>query len=127
MFTGPTVCGKTHLVLDSFEKECKKHFEYFIIISSTLCWNKTYLSKRWIKDDDQVWLIEPKDKLYQRIEKLSQLLASSETFFIIDDIVADDCLDKRRQLLLELAISGRYRSHCLWLLTQSNSAIPKNL
>ena len=55
------------------------------------------------------------------------MLASSETLFIIDDIVADDCLDKRRQSLLEVAISGRYRSHYLWLLTQSYSAIPKNL
>ena len=127
MFTGPTGCGKTHLVLDLIEKEYKKHIKYIIIISPTLRWNKTYLLKRWIKDDDQVWLIEPKDKLYQWTEKLSQLLASSETLFIIDDIVADDCHDKRRQSLLELAISGRYRSHYLWLLTQSYSAIPKNL
>ena len=60
-------------------------------------------------------------------EKLSQLLARSETLFIIDDIIADENLDKRRQSLLELAISGRHRDHYLWLLTQSYSAIPKNL
>ena len=46
---------------------------------------------------------------------------------IIDDIIADEGLDKRRQSLLELAISGRHRDHYLWLLTQSYSAIPKNL
>ena len=45
---------------------------------------------------------------------------------IIDDIIADESLDKR-QSLLELAISGRHRDHYLWLLTQSYSAIPKNL
>ena len=36
-------------------------------------------------------------------------------------------LDKRRQPLLELAISGRHRGHYLRLLTQSYSAIPKKL
>ena len=79
------------------------------------------------KNDDKVWLVEPKDKLYKWIEKLSQLLVCSKTLFIIDDIIADEGLDKRRQSLLELAISGRHRGHYLWLLTQSYSAIPKNL
>ena len=64
----------------------------------------------------KVWLIEPKDKLYQWMEMSSQLLAHSETLFITDDIVADENLDKRRQSLLELAISGRHRNHCLWSL-----------
>ena len=74
-------------------------------------------SKNWTKNDDKVWLVEPKDKLYQWIEKLSQLLAHSETLFIIDDIIADNSLDRRRQSLLELAISGRNRDYYLWLLT----------
>ena len=44
-----------------------------------------------------------------------------------DDIIADDSLDKKRTAMLELAISGRHRSHYLWLRTQSYTAIPKNL
>ena len=58
---------------------------------------------------------------------MSQLLACLETPFIIDDIIADESLDKRRQSLLELAISGRHCNHYLWLLTQSYSATPKIL
>ena len=127
IFTGPTGCGKTHLVLDLIEKEYSKHFDYIIIICPTFRWNKTYHSRDWIKIDDKVWLIEPKDKLYQWIEKFPQLLARSETLLIIDDIITDEGLDKRRQSLLELTISGRHRDHYLWLLTQSYSAIPKNL
>ena len=46
---------------------------------------------------------------------------------MIDDIIADETLNKRRQPLLELAISGRHRGHSLWLLTQSYTAIPKNI
>ena len=61
------------------------------------------------------------------IEKLSSLLSGEETQFIVDDVIADEALDKRRQPLLELAISGRHRKHSLWLLTQSYTAIPKNL
>ena len=55
------------------------------------------------------------------------MLAHSETLFIIDDIIADESLDKKRQSLLGLAISGRHRNHYLWLLTQSYCVIPKNL
>ena len=47
--------------------------------------------------------------------------------FIVDDMIADETLDKKRQSLLELAISGRHRKHSLWLLTQNYSALPKNL
>ena len=55
------------------------------------------------------------------------MLAKEETLFIVDDMIADETLDKKRQPLLDLAISGRHRRHSLWLLTQSYTAIPKNL
>ena len=88
-FTGPSGCGKTHLVLNLIENEYNKHFDYIIIIWATRRWNKTYHSNDWIKNDDKDLLIESKDRLYQWIEKLSQLLARSETLFIIDDIIPD--------------------------------------
>ena len=46
---------------------------------------------------------------------------------MIDDIIANETLDKRRQPLLELVISGRHRAHSLWLLTQSYTAVPNNI
>ena len=55
------------------------------------------------------------------------MLRFLEVLFIINDIIANESLDKRRQSLLELAISGRHRGHYLWLLTQSYKGIPKNL
>ena len=61
------------------------------------------------------------------IEKISNLLAGSATVFLIDDIIADEALNKHRQPLLELAISGHHRQHSLWLLTQSHTAIPNNI
>ena len=123
-----TGCAKTHLVLELIEKEYKKHFDYIIIICPTLRENETCHAKEWIKSDDNVWLVDPKDNLYQWIKMLSELLQFLEVLFIIDNIIANESIDKRRQPLLELSISGRHhRGHYLWLLTQSYTAIPKNL
>ena len=109
------------------ENQYNKHFDYIIIIYPTLRWNKTYHSKNWLKNDDKFWLIEPKDKLYQWTGNFSQLLLGLETLFIINDIIANNDLDKKKQPLLELSISGRHRNHYLSLLTQSYLGIPKKL
>ena len=61
------------------------------------------------------------------IERISNLLTGDKTLFLIDDIIANETLDKHRQPLLELAISGRHRGHSLGLLTQSYTAIPNNI
>ena len=79
------------------------------------------------QNDDNAWLVNPIDNLYQWIKKLSELLRFLEVLFIIDDIIANKDLDKRRQLLLEFSISGRHQGHYLWLLTQSYEGIPKNV
>ena len=127
IFSGQTGCGKTHLALNLLEKDYLQYFEYIIIFCPTLRWNKTYLEKTWIWKDDHVFCIEPEGKLFEWIERLSKVLAYKETLFIVDDMIADESLDKKRQSLLDLAISGRHRRHSLWLLTQSYTAIPKNL
>ena len=74
-----------------------------------------------------VVLIEPKDHLCEWIKKMDIFCDRYKTLFLIDDIILDNTLDKKRQPLLELAIFGRPRNHLLWLLTQSYTAIPKNL
>ena len=61
------------------------------------------------------------------IEKINDLLAGDKTLFLTDDIIADETLNKRCQMLLELAISGRHRGQSLWLLTQSYTAISNNV
>ena len=54
--------------------------------------------------DDYVFPVEPKGNLLQIIEKLSALFSGEETLFVVDDVIADETLDKRRQPLLELAM-----------------------
>ena len=93
---GRANCGKTHLVLELIEKEYNKHFDYIVIICPKLRENDTYHAKAWIKNDDNVWLLDPKNNLYQWIKKLSELLRFFEVLFIIDDIISNQSLDKRR-------------------------------
>ena len=58
---------------------------------------------------------------------MSELLLFFEVLFIIDDTIANKDLDKRRQALLELSISGRHQGHYLRLLTQYYLGIPIKL
>ena len=78
IFTGQTGCGKIHLVLD-LNKNTKNistislsFVQHFEIIKRT---------REWIKNDDKIWLIQPKDNLYQWIGKLLQLLARFKTIY----------------------------------------------
>ena len=127
LFVAPTGVGKTNLVLNLLENEYRNHFDFIVIICPTLAHNSTYKSRGRVWNDPDVIPIEPDNNLSYLIEKTSNLLAGSKTLFLIDDIIADEDLDKCRQLLLGLAISGRRKGHSLWLLTQSYTAIPKNI
>ena len=125
LFVAPTGVGKTHLALSLLETEYRNHFDFIVIICPR--YNSTYKSRGWVWNDPDVILIEPGNNLYYLIEKINNLLAGDKTLFFIDDIIANETLDKCRQPLLELAISGRHRGHSLWLLTQSYHAIPNDI
>ena len=127
LFIAPTGVGKTHLALSLLETEYRNHFDFIVIICPTLRYNSTYKNRSWVWNGPDVIPIEPGNQLYYLIEKISNLLVSDKTLFLIDDIIADETLHKHRQPLLELAISGRHRGHSLWLLTQSYTAIPNNI
>ena len=127
-FVAPTGMGKTQLALNLLESEYRNHFDFIIIICPTLAHNEKYKSRGWVWTDPEVTLEEPGKQLHYLIEKCSkQVLAGSKTLFLIDNIIADEALNKRRQPLLELAISGRHRAHLQWLLTQLYTAISKNI
>ena len=125
LFVAPTGVGKMHFALSLLENEYRNHFDFIVIICPTLRYNSTYKSRGWVWNDPDVIPIEPGNKLYYLIEKISNLLAGSATLFLIDD--DDETLDKCHQPLLELAISGLHRGHSPWLLTQSYTAIPNNI
>ena len=127
LFVAPTGVGKTHLALSLLETEYRNHFDFVVIICHTLRYNSAYKNRSWVSNDSDVIPIEPGNQLYYLIEKISNLLTGDKTLFLIDDIIADETLDKCRQPMLELAILGRHRGHSLWLLTQSYTAVLNNI
>ena len=127
LIVAPIGVGKTHLALSLLETEYRNNFDFIVIICSTLRYNSTYKNRSWVWNDPDVIPTEPGNNLYYLIEKISNLLTGDKTLFLIDDIIADETLNKWRQLLLELAILGRHRGHSLWLLTQSYTAVPNNI
>ena len=127
LFSGQPGAGKTKKVLDLLEQEYRHHFDYILILCPTLRCNKTYLNRPWLHSDKKIFIVEPKDKLFEWIGKLTNKHAGDKTLFIVDDVIADETLGQKFNHFLELAISGRHRQHSLWLLTQSYTVIPKNL
>ena len=106
----PTGIGKMCSALDLLEKEYKDYFNYIIIICPMLKHNETYRRRKWFWTDPHVILIELVNCLFNWIKMVSNELAGSNTLFLVNDITADEKLDKQRQPLLESAISGRHKS-----------------
>ena len=76
------------------EREYFDHFHLIVIICTTLRYNATYENRKWFWTDPYIITIEPGNRLYDCIENIGNLLAGSRTLFLIDDIIADETLDK---------------------------------
>ena len=124
IFSGLTGSGKIHRMLDLLENEYKDHFDYIVILCPTLRYNKTYLTRCWVRKDKRVFLVEPGDKLLEWINLLSTWFSGDEVLFVVDDMIAEKTLDKTRGALLDIAISGGHRKHSLWMLSQRYKKIP---
>ena len=106
----------------------KNHFEFIVILCPTISDNKTYLSRKWILDDKNVFIVcEVGEKLNQWIKLFKNTLKGYQTLFIIDDCSAEGEINKKRDALSELAFSGRHRNHSLWVLTQKYNSVSKDV
>ena len=57
MFVGVTAFWKTEFLLQLLETIYKSHFEFIVILCPTILDNKTYLSRKWIFDDKNVFIV----------------------------------------------------------------------
>ena len=57
MFVGATACSKTEFLLKLLETIYENHFEFIVILCPTISDNKTYLSRKWIFDDKNVFIV----------------------------------------------------------------------
>ena len=90
MFIGSMASGKTQFLLQLLETIYKSHFEFIVILCPTTLDNKTYLSKKWIFDDKNVFVVcNIEGKLNEWIKLFKNALKGHQTLFIIDDCSAD--------------------------------------
>ena len=90
MFVGCTNVGKTEYLLRILETEYKNHFEFIVILCPTILDNKTYLSRKWIPDDKNVFIVcDVEGKLNEWIRLFKDTLKGRQTLFIIDDCSAE--------------------------------------
>ena len=93
-------------------------------MSNNLDNNKTYLHRKWIFDDNNVFIeCDVEGKLNEWIKLFRNTLKFHQTLFIIDDCSAEGETNKKLDALSELAFSDRHKNHSLWVLTQKYNSI----
>jgi hypothetical protein len=123
---GATECGKTKFILDLLETEYKYYYDYIVIFCPTFRDNKTYHEREYILKDDQIFIVNPRNKLNECLEYYYDLMKGYETLFIIDDCSAEKDIIKKRNTLSMLAFSGRHVCISVWVLTQKYNAVLKD-
>lgn len=124
---GQTGCGKTVFILDLLEKQYRNVFEHIVILCPTLRWNKTYKERSWLRTDPEIYLVNPRDRLHDCLRAFYSIFAGEPTLYIIDDCSASKDLTKKKDMLSELAFSGRHASQSVWVLTQKYNSVLKDL
>ena len=128
MFVGVTACGKTEFLLGLLETVYKNHFEFIEILCPTILDNKTYLSRKWILDNKNIFIVcDVERRLNEWIRLFKNTLKGHQTLFIIDDCSAEGEINKKRDALSELAFNRQHRNHSLWVLTQKYNSVSKDI
>ena len=84
-------------MLNLLETIYKNHFEFIVILSPTILDNKTYLSRKLVLDDKNIFIVyEVEGKLNEWIRLFKNMLKGHQTLFIIDDCSAEGEINKKR-------------------------------
>jgi Rad3-related DNA helicase len=128
---GQTGCGKTEFVLDLLEKEYCQVFEFIVILCTTLEWNKAYKNREWIGTNKKIIIVNPIVKEEEKLQELLRIFfkkyAGHSTLYIIDDCSATKELTKKKDMLSELAFSGRHAEQSVWIISQRYNSVLKDL
>ena len=103
MFFGATNVGKTEYLLRMLETTYENHFEFIVIMCPTILDNnKTYLSRKWIFEDENVFIVrDVEGKLKECIKLFESTLKGRQTLFIIDDYSAKGEINKKNEMLYQ--------------------------
>ena len=119
MFVGVTACRKTEFLLRLLETVYNNHFKIIVILCPTILDNKTYLSRKWIFDNKNIFIVcDLEDKLNEWIRLFKNGLKGHQTLLIIDDCSAEGEIIKKRDA---------HRNHSLWVLMQKYNSVSKDV
>ncbi|MEW8525344.1 MAG: ATPase/DNA packaging protein [Candidatus Thiodiazotropha endolucinida] len=124
---GQTGCGKTVFILDLLAGPYRGVFRHVVILCPTVRHNKTYQTRPWIWKDPEVHVHDPGERLHDYLRAYHNQYQGEPTLFIIDDCSATKALTKKKDMLSELAFSGRHAEQSVWVSTQKYNAVSKDL
>ena len=131
---GQTGCGKTQFVLDELlhpdHGYYRDAFEVVFILCPTWKRNHTYLQRLWLwrgGHASRFLFTDPTERLHDWLRALFSVTADTPTLYLIDDMAASRALTKKKDMLSELAFSGRHAKQWLWVLVQNYNAVCKDL
>ena len=99
MIIGVMACSETEFLLRLLETK----YKFIAILCPTILDNKAYLSRKWILDDKNVFIVcDVEGKLNEWIELFEDILKGYQTLFIIDDCSAEGKINKNEMLYQNL-------------------------
>ena len=72
-------------------------------------------------------ILNPGERLQEILRVLYKRVQGSPTLYLLGDLSAMKALTKRKDMLSELAFSGRHANQSVWVLSQRYSGILKDL
>ena len=125
---GQTGCGKTVFILSPLEEgPYRGFFRHIVVLCPTIEHNKTYKQCPWLWTDPEVNVLDPGERLHDYLQAFYLVFRGEPTLFIIDDCSATKALTKKKDMLSELAFSGRHADISVWVLTQKYNSVLKDL
>lgn len=124
---GQTGCGKTVFALDLLEGPFISRFQHIVVLCPTVKHNKTYQGCPWMWTDPEIYFVNPGERLHDYLRAFYSVFQGEPTLYIIDDCSASKALTKKKDMLSELAFSGRHAEQSVWVLTQKYNSVLKDL
>ena len=81
----------------------------------------------WLSTDPEFYVLDPGERLHDYLRAFYLVFKDEPTLFIIDDCSATKALTKKKDMLSELAFSGRHADKKIWVLTQKYNSVLKDL
>ena len=93
------------------------YFRHIVVVCPTIEHNKTYKHCPWLWTDPEVYVLDPGERLHDYLPAFYLVFKGEPTLFIIDDCSATKALTQKKDMLSELAFSGRHTDQSVWVLT----------